>query len=87
MLPAPPPLQNRVRRPCNMAPRRTESSNCFPYLNHIAPIDVDLHVPSNCNLHYFTTHDFHDDFEITECLKEKQCFAACIVITGVCKSI
>jgi hypothetical protein len=43
---------------------------------HLNDLDVDLHMPSNSNFHYFTTHDFHDDFEISECLKEKQFFAA-----------
>lgn len=54
------------------------------YLNFNAPIssiphrngfDVDLHVPSNSNFRYFTTHDFHSDYEIGECLKGKDCFA------------
>ena len=58
-----------------MALRRTEFSSPFPCFNYTAPIssiphlndfDVDLHVPSNSNFHYFTTHDFHDDFEIKQ---------------------
>ena len=37
---------------------------------------VDLHLPSNTNFQYLTTHDFHSDYEIGECLKGKDCFAA-----------
>ena len=68
-----------------MGDRCTELSECFQYLNFNAPIssiphlndfDVDLHVPSNTNFRYFTTHDFHSDYEIGECLKGKDCFAA-----------
>ena len=70
---------------CDLGNRCSELSECFPHLHYNAPIsstphlndfDVDLHLQSNTNFRYLTTHDFHSDYEICECLKGRDCFAA-----------
>ena len=79
-----------------MGNRCSELSECFSQLHYNAPIssiphlndfDIDLPLPSNTNFRYLTTHDFHSDYEIGECLKGKDCFAAlhCNIILGVFK--
>ena len=55
--------------------RITEFRN-LPFLNISSPIsniphltdsDIDLHMPTEINFNYYSTHDFHSSKDIKEC--------------------
>ena len=43
-----------LRGPCNIP--------------HLTNLDIDLHMPSDSNFNYFSTHDFHVNKDISACL-------------------
>ena len=60
--------------------RAVNLSDSLPYLNITSPLcipqltdqDVDLNLSTLSNFAYYSTHDFHNDFDINECFKNKQ---------------
>ena len=57
----------------------------MPYLNiaspisnipHLTSIDVDHNMPTDQNFNYYTTHDFHSDYDISECSTDLKTFLA-----------
>ena len=62
----------------------TELKN-LPYLKisspisnvpHLTNIDIDFNMPSDQNFNYYSTHNFHSDNDILECLTNSQPFSA-----------
>jgi hypothetical protein len=59
--------------------------NNLPYLDitspvsnipHLTNLDIDLNMPSDQNFAYYTTHDFHSNHDICECLSNPGSFSA-----------
>ena len=50
--------------------------NSFHYSNisHLNNLDIDLHMPSDINFDHFTTHDFHSNQDIINCLSSNSLF-------------
>ena len=55
--------------------RCAELTNSYPYLSDAAPIsnsqhlsnlDIDVEIPSDSNFKYYSTHDFHSDYDISD---------------------
>ena len=42
---------------------------------HLTNLDADLNMPVDSNFSYSTFHDFHSNFDISECLSSKQAFS------------
>ena len=40
-------------------------------LNYLQAIDADLHMPLEQNFQYYSTHKFHDNNSINDCLSAK----------------
>lgn len=38
---------------------------------HLTDSDIDLHMPSDTNFNYYSTSDFHNNKEITNCISDK----------------
>lgn len=61
----------------------------FTNLEHLTNLDIDLEIPSESNFKYYSTHDFHSDYDISECFKNNlfQQFQQFIAILEVCQQI
>ena len=65
--------------------RSTEMRN-LPFLSITSPasniphltlnVDIDKHMPLDNNFGYYTTHEFHSNKDITECLSHDKAFSA-----------
>jgi hypothetical protein len=78
--------------PLALAPKISQSfrhcaelTNSYPYLSdaahirnlqHLSNLDTDVEIPSASNFKYYSTHDFHSDYDIGECFKNNLCFSA-----------
>ena len=49
----------------------TSSSNIL----HLTDLDADLNMPLDSNFGFFSTHDFHNNYDISECLLNDQSFS------------
>ena len=45
-------------------------------ISHLASSDVDLNFPLNLNFKYYSSHDFHSDYDISECSSNNKTFSA-----------
>ena len=66
-----------------MSVKVTELKN-LPFLNvtspvsaipHLTNIDVDCNMPSDQNFNYYTTHDFHSNYDINDFSRHSKSFA------------
>jgi hypothetical protein len=65
--------------------RCAELTNSYPYLidaapirnvQHLSNVDIDVEIPSDSNFEFYSTHDFHSDYDISECFNNNLCFSA-----------
>ena len=41
---------------------------------HLTDVDADANMPLDDNFAYYTTHDFHNNYDISQCFPNKQSF-------------
>ena len=55
--------------PCSYASLpRLDITSSISNIDHLTNSDIDIHMPSDLNFNYFTTHDFHANEDIINCL-------------------
>lgn len=63
---------------------KVKEYSLLPYLNTDSPasnihpitnIDTDVNMPLDNNFAYFTTHDFHNNYDISQCFSNNQSFS------------
>lgn len=55
--------------PCSYASLpRLDITSTISNIDHLTNSDIDIHMPSDLNFNYFTTHDFHANEDIINCL-------------------
>ena len=62
-------------KPCDLAnslPSLSVTSSNILHLNHL---DADLNMPLDSNFGFYSTHDFHSNYDISECLLSDQSFS------------
>ena len=43
-------------------------------IRHLTDVDADANMPLDDNFAYYTTHDFHNNYDISQCFPNKQSF-------------
>lgn len=51
-------------------------SSPVPNISHLPELDVDFHMPTDNNLNYHSSHEFHSNKNIIECLSNLKAFSA-----------
>ena len=63
------PYLNSSNCPCSYASLpRLDITSTISNIDHLTNSDIDIHMPSDLNFNYFTTHDFHANEDIINCL-------------------
>lgn len=44
-------------------------------IHHLTDIDADINMPFDNNFAYYTPHDFHNNFDISQCFSNNQSFS------------
>ena len=44
-------------------------------IRHLTDVDADANMPLDDNFAYYTTHDFHNNYDISQCFPNKQFFS------------
>ena len=51
------------------------SITSFSHIPHVNDLDADLNMPLDSNFGFYCTHDFHSNYDISECLLSDQSFS------------
>ena len=75
--------------PCSYASfPRLDITSSISNIDHLINSDIDIHMPSDLNFNYLTTHEFHANEDIINCLDSNSLsFFKLIVILGACRLI